>query len=82
MAELINTKRLAHKKAIEIATEGANRGFIPVDLFAALAQIVADRNPEFGFEVLRALEQVVKAKPALEANGHDIIGDAEAPLSQ
>lgn len=74
MAEIINARRMAQGRAEDIAVEGAPKGFLPMDLFSALAQIVCDRNPELGFSCLRALESIVKShlhaptEPAKESN--------------
>lgn len=59
MAELFNVKRMAQGRAEDIAIEGAPKGFLPMDLFGAFAQIVCDRNPELGFACLRALHSIV-----------------------
>jgi len=60
--DLIDYRRIACQKALDVAVEAAPRGYMPLDLYAALAQIVADRNPQLAMECLRALELVCTAR--------------------
>jgi hypothetical protein len=71
--DLIDYKRIACQRALDISVEAAPRGYMPLDLYAAYAQIVADRNPQLAMECLRALEVVCTARK-------NITPEAEPPL--
>lgn len=73
--DLLNYKKIACDRALDIAVEAAPRGYQPIDLYAAFAQIVASRNFQLANECLRALELVVTARPNVtpEPEKHKIL---------
>lgn len=68
MAQLLEVGRLAGERAEQIAIDAAPRGFMPIELFSALAQIVAAREPDKIFHYLNALEKIVTARPNVTPN--------------
>jgi hypothetical protein len=70
---MVDRKRHAMRRmqdfAMDAVAEGATRGLTPADLFGAFAQIVANQNPMLARKSMEALQEAVRSRIPLVAEG-------------